>query len=327
MLVNEYGLIGVDAALLEPVPESGQPKGVELREVAGGCICCSAGFMFEASLVLLLQRRPDRLLIEPTGLAAVSGILDTLDRQRIREAVDVRSVVCLLDPTRFNQDLQREEVRDQVEAADVLLATRPDLSSSDQFNSFRDWAESLFPPKRVIGEVLRGALSHNLLDVVSQREGPAHRRGHRHGTDHSHAHEHGRDEHDHERGAHNHDAHPVAIPLCDEKTPIVQRSHRSSLTSTMGWVCWAGLLFDADRTERWLRGLAGLPGMRRTKAVMRTTEGWWAFNFTDGVHEIRPSAHRRDSRLEVVCEGDQMPDATELDAALRACLNSGQSAA
>jgi len=61
-------------------------RDAEIREVAGGCICCSAGIMFEVSLVMLLQRRPVRLLIEPTGLAALPGILDTLNRPGIREA-------------------------------------------------------------------------------------------------------------------------------------------------------------------------------------------------------------------------------------------------
>ena len=82
VLVNEYGQVGLDAALLET-------EGVEIREVAGGCICCSAGFMFEVSLLLLLQRAPDRLIIEPTGLATLSGILDMLARWDLGpEAVD-----------------------------------------------------------------------------------------------------------------------------------------------------------------------------------------------------------------------------------------------
>ena len=97
VLVNEYGLVGLDAALMATPGKEAKTGGVEIREVAGGCICCSAGIMFEMSLVLLLQRRLDRLLIEPTGLAALSGILDTLDRPGICEAIDVRSVLCLLD--------------------------------------------------------------------------------------------------------------------------------------------------------------------------------------------------------------------------------------
>ena len=73
ILINEYGLIGIDGALIE---NTSKQKCLEIKEVAGGCICCSAGFMFEVSLVRLLQRRPDRLLIEPTGLAALSGIIE-----------------------------------------------------------------------------------------------------------------------------------------------------------------------------------------------------------------------------------------------------------
>jgi len=104
VLVNEYGLVGLDAALLESAAD-GQPReGVLVREVAGGCICCSAGLMFDVSLVLLLRQRPDRLLIEPTGLAALSRVLDTLNRLGIRKAVDVRSIVWLFDPARFRED-------------------------------------------------------------------------------------------------------------------------------------------------------------------------------------------------------------------------------
>ena len=106
VLVNEYGLVGLDAALMKGPTSSKHAPGVEIKELAGGCICCSAGFMFEVSLGLLLQRRPARLLIEPTGLAALSGILDTLDQPGVREAVDVRSVLCLLDPALFEENGQ-----------------------------------------------------------------------------------------------------------------------------------------------------------------------------------------------------------------------------
>ena len=169
VLVNEYGLIGLDAALMEQASESGLPEGIDIREVAGGCICCSAGFMFEMSLVLLLQKKPDRLLIEPTGLAALSGILDVLERPGIREHVDVRSIICLLDPGRRESDLRREEVQDQVTAADVLLANRSDLATEEQLAAFQSWAHSLFPPKRFIGKIHKGELAFELLDCVTDR--------------------------------------------------------------------------------------------------------------------------------------------------------------
>lgn len=315
VLVNEYGLVGLDAALMEAPGEAGQPPGVEIREVVGGCICCSASFLFEMSLVVLLQRRPDRLLIEPTGLAALSGILDTLGRSGIRESVDVRSVVCLLDPVRFKDDILREEVLDQVEAADVLLASRPDLADAEQLEAFRSWAGSLFPVKPWVGQVEKGRIDPALLDLVSDRGTEVPRRGHRHGTDHHH-HHHGREAHDPEAVADG----GATGPVCDAAHPIVQRSHRSSLTSTVGWICWHELVFDAKQVSEWLSEMAGLPGARRAKAVLRTNEGWWAFNYADGIEDVKPSGYRRESRIEVVIEDAPFPDADALEQKLRSCL-------
>lgn len=384
ILVNEYGLVGIDGALMSQSPSFGKSSGVEIKEVAGGCICCSAGFMFGVSLVLLLQRHPDRLLIEPTGLAALSGILDTLDKEGIREAVDVRSIVCLIDPTRFDYENIRDEVKDQIEAADVLLSNRSDLASTGQLETFQSWAKSLFPPKRFIAQIEHGRIPLSTLDIVSERQEAVNRGGHTHGTDHqvendahnhdsgghkshghdshahdshghdshghgshghdSHAHEsHGRDSHGHDSHAHKSHAHEshghsshdhehqhtsekeattgeAEEVVCNESNPIVQRSHRSSVASTIGWICWNELVFDAESVGLWLRDLSKLPGSRRTKAVVRTADGWWGFNMVDEIKEVLPTGYRRDSRVEVIIEGDQFPDTDAIEQKLRQCL-------
>ena len=41
ILVNEFGEIGVDGALLQG--QSTEELGVFIREVPGGCMCCAAG--------------------------------------------------------------------------------------------------------------------------------------------------------------------------------------------------------------------------------------------------------------------------------------------
>lgn len=339
VLVNEYGLIGLDAALIEGSQAPGSPQGVEIREVAGGCICCSAGFMFEASLVLLLQGRPDRLLIEPTGLAALSGILDTLDRKGIREAVDLRSVLCLLDPNGLDQALRRDELRDQVEAADLLLANRSDLASSQALANFERWAREIFPPKAHIAHLEQGRLAIEFLDLVCDRQSSPRRAGHLHelepaqGQTHDHSHGEG---HAHMRApshgdgqahsqAHEHRQEKAQPLICDQAHPIVQRAHKAANAYTVGWLCWSGLRFDLDKASAWLHSLFGLPGARRVKAVLRTEVGWCSFNYAAGVEKLRPSAYRRDSRIELVLEGEELPDAQQLDRGLRACLTEASS--
>lgn len=310
VLVNEYGQIGVDAAWLE---EAARPRGrqnpVEVREVAGGCICCSAGFIFEAMLVLLLQRRPDRLLIEPTGLATVSGILDTLSRPGIREAVDVRSVVALVDPTREPTDPLRVEAEDQILAADVLLANRTDLASAAQLEAFDAWAAGLFPPKRFIGRVQRGEVGLKLLDLVVQRP---------HREDASAA---GRVEaHSHDT-AHDHAREPTPEAIeCGPERPVVRREHQTTLASTIGWAVWADRIFSAERVARWTDGLTSNPDLRRLKAVLRTDEGWRSLNIVDGTRDAKPSGYRRDSRLEMIWTGSSRPEPDAVERELLACL-------
>ena len=309
VLINEYGMVGLDAALLN---DAAHPSGVFVREVAGGCICCSASFMFDVSLVLLLQRRPDRLLIEPTGLATLSGILDTLGRSGIREAVDVRSVICLLDPARLAKDVSRDEVKDQIEAADILLANRLDLAYVDQLTAFDEWARSVFPSKRYVGKIELGQIPLPLLDLVTARTSPPSR---------ALADEQPRHLHDHGPAASDSTADPSQALRCDSLRPMLRRDHHSPAASTVGWVCWNGLVFDAARIARWLRALSIQPQTRRVKAVLRTTDGWKSFNLADGAEEVRTSGYRRDSRVELVLEGcDSPPASLALEESLRECL-------
>ena len=321
VLVNEYGLVGLDGAFMEGGPGQAAgdaAPGVEIQEVAGGCICCSAAMMFEVSLVRLLRRRPDRLLIEPTGLAAVSGILETLGRAGIREAVEVRSVMCMLDPARLEQSLGREEVRDQIDAADILLGGRCDLADAAQLRHFDAWASDLYPPKRWVERVDRGKISASLLDLVGDRATRHTMSPSR--TPHHLAHEH--EHHDHEHEHHDHDHHGDGVSLnLEEGRTITRRVHPSELASTMGWICHAELVFDADRALSWLRALAGIPGARRTKAVLHTTRGWQLYNLADRAEEVRPSGYRRDSRIEVVVEEVPLPDVEAVEQDLRACLS------
>ena len=306
VLVNEYGQIGLDAALLD---EAARPQGrqgaVEVRELVGGCICCTAGVMFEAALVQLLRRRPDRLLIEPTGLATVSGILDVLARPGIRKVVDLRSVITLVDPTREASDPLRVEAEDQILAADILLASRSDLASEAQLQAFESWAGELFPPKRLVARVEQGQVPVELLDLAIERAVEAGSSAervelHSHDTATKAGHEHAQRER-------------VA-------SSILRREHQTSLASTIGWVIPAERSFVSARLMPWVEALSSKGELRRLKAVLKTDQGWQSLNIADGARELRASGYRRDSRLELIWTGSSRPDPDALERELLDCL-------
>lgn len=85
ILINEFGEIGIDGSLVNgsrnkaPNNNASNEKRVFIREVPGGCMCCAAGLPMQIALnQLLAESKPNRLLIEPTGLGHPIEVLQTL---------------------------------------------------------------------------------------------------------------------------------------------------------------------------------------------------------------------------------------------------------
>tara|TARA_B100001093_G_scaffold252251_1_gene241475 strand:- start:417 stop:611 length:195 start_codon:yes stop_codon:yes gene_type:complete len=59
----------------------------------------------------------------------------------------------------------------------------------------------------------------------------------------------------------------------------------------------------------------------RIKAVVRTNDGWLGFNVFDGVEDVRKTGYRRDTRLEVIFDGEDIPNVDTLEHGLYQCLD------
>src|SRR3954467_12792812 len=141
VLVNEYGEVGIDAALIE----GSGPDGVTVREVGGGCVCCAtAPYLPVALHFLLLDAKPDRLLIETTGLGHPAKLLDTL-REKYRGRLDLRATVGLIDPADFAKPEMRANpvFLDQIQLADVVVMNKLDTAAPELVAEFQKWAEGL----------------------------------------------------------------------------------------------------------------------------------------------------------------------------------------
>lgn len=127
MLVNEFGEVGIDGALLSS-------SGAMIKEIPGGCMCCVNGLPMQVGLnTLLRQGKPDRLLIEPTGLGHPKQILDLLTAPVYEPWIDLRATLCLLDPRQLLDDkaVANENFRDQLASADVIVANKEDRATPE----------------------------------------------------------------------------------------------------------------------------------------------------------------------------------------------------
>ncbi len=139
VLINEFGEVGIDSALL-----GGGEQTIEIREVAGGCMCCAAGVPMQVALnQLIAKAKPDRLLIEPTGLGHPREVLKVLSEPHYQNVIDLRSTVCLVDARKIEDARYRDHeiFNQQLAVADIILATKSDLYSPHHYGNLTSFLE------------------------------------------------------------------------------------------------------------------------------------------------------------------------------------------
>ncbi|EMK6667368.1 GTP-binding protein [Vibrio fluvialis] len=127
VLVNEFGEVGIDGSLLQGQKQQEQ---VFIREVPGGCMCCAAGLPMQIALnQLLSEARPDRLLIEPTGLGHPQEVLQVLSSEYYRQILALQKNITLVDARKLSDPkyTEHETFNQQIAIADTVVGNKRDL--------------------------------------------------------------------------------------------------------------------------------------------------------------------------------------------------------
>lgn len=145
VIVNEFGAVGVDGALL-----SG--KHVDMIEISSGCLCCTLkGSLVNALEELRDKKGVERVVIEATGVAQPAEMLDVLADPAL-EGVRIGPMVTVVDVAKFS-GLRRVLggfYLAQVQRADVLLLNKTDLSTPEQLARVREDIIALNPRATVV---------------------------------------------------------------------------------------------------------------------------------------------------------------------------------
>ena len=125
VLVNDFGAINIDAALVQTVED-------DVVALANGCICCSIREdLLEAVLRLLGRPKPpDCLVIEASGIADPSAIAFTFSAPGIRETAKLDAVVTVVDCASMfapAPDDVKQLMEDQLAAAHIVVLNKQDL--------------------------------------------------------------------------------------------------------------------------------------------------------------------------------------------------------
>jgi G3E family GTPase len=163
VLVNDFGAAGIDGEIFSA-------EGIESVELPSGCVCCTLKFDLITTIQRIVKQfEPEHLLIEPSGVASPSGVLEALESAGIGSA----SVIGIVDVTEFKElygsGMYGSFFEDQVVNSDVILVNKTDLADEHTIVAAEQLINSI-NPRAVVLRSVNAAVDMPQLEVRLHRE-------------------------------------------------------------------------------------------------------------------------------------------------------------
>jgi G3E family GTPase len=178
LIVNEFGSVGIDDALLRVSTD-------EITLLGNGCLCCNTRSDLQIALRRLVADRDrgtvphfGRVLIETSGLADLSPILQTFSTDRaLGSEFAIEVVLTVVDAVSGLRNLdEAPEARKQAILADRLVVSKTDLAD-EKTGKTLIYRLAALNPRAVIDVAVKGALDPRCLvdtgrtDAIERRSG------------------------------------------------------------------------------------------------------------------------------------------------------------
>ena len=201
LIENEFGEIGVDGGFMKEA-------GIQVNELNSGCICCSlVGDFAEALKKVAEEYRPDRILIEPSGVGKLSDIVKAVERAELSDC-KINSLTTVVDANKCKAYMKNfgEFFNDQIESCACIIFSHMDVASAEKLaaalklvREHNDGATvvttawDLLDGKQILDAMEHASTLEAELEKLTREE-----------EEHDHEHGHCCHHHDHEEEEHGH---------------------------------------------------------------------------------------------------------------------------
>lgn len=167
---NEYGQADIDAQVLSQTDE------LSVWESTENCICCTGRQDFASSVLTIANTLdPEYLVVEPTGVARLSSVVDNVS-QVSYERISLLQPLVIVDVLAWARQRERFEdiYLDQVASAAVVVLSKVQHAGAGELDAVRAWVAEKNPGARVVDvpyDRLDDAFFSSLLENDLDSEG------------------------------------------------------------------------------------------------------------------------------------------------------------
>ena len=120
VLENELGKINIDGQILKN-------SGVIVKELTAGCICCNLSGNFDDAVIEILETfKPDRIIVEPTGIALLSQVINSCTSNKCFNLIQLNMVITVVDVKRFKLSYSYSKgfLENQIRATQSIILSK-----------------------------------------------------------------------------------------------------------------------------------------------------------------------------------------------------------
>lgn len=285
---NEFGEIGIDSGFLKDT-------GIQVSEINGGCVCCTLVGDFTKNLHEVIRTyHPDRILVEPSGVAKLSDIeVSVLDVGKT-EDIKIGALVTIVNALKAKKQMKAFGVffKDQIEHATAVVLSRTQKMDQDKLEEVVKEIKALNDKAVVITTPWDDLSGKQILDAIMGKDNlevfelATKHHEEEEAEHHHHHHDHDHDEHEHE---HHHDADAHEHDHDHEGHEHHHHHHADDIFTT--WGRETPHKFTKETIENALKTLADSDDygyIVRSKGIVPAEDGTWIyFDLVDGEYEIR----------------------------------------
>jgi len=166
IIENEFGEVSIDSVIL-------RDSNIEVKEINSGCICCQVTGDFKDGILEVLEKySPSKIIIEPSGVAKLTDIIDILKEKELNQKLKVDNIITVVDPEKFYSYMENFKYfyEDQIMNAKKVVLSRTQKIDSKVCSDIKLEINKMNRKAKVITKQWSQLSPNEIIDNVEENE-------------------------------------------------------------------------------------------------------------------------------------------------------------